>query len=212
MQLEVREGRDVHDSLVILESRSGQRRIIQIDAEGRGIPDLEIPGRIIGVGLRIDPSVTRQRQRGNVTDPAADGPEGLLALPDRVFDIAFPGDHPSGDPHCGLEEGGRRDIGPGNLVRSPVPVGVDILPKPLGGLDPVVMIKRVIGELTDRDHVARLVKRPQDEVGRMKSAGRCQGRRGQPLNVGCIPRPIRIPFKRAEGEPFAREGFRVARR
>ena len=69
------------------------------------------------------------------------------------------------------------------LVNNPVSIGVDIQPEAFFGLHPVVMIESVAAELPQRNDVANLVQRTNDEAWRSRAFGG-QARGGQALDLG----------------------------
>ena len=89
--------------------------------------------------------------------------EDLLAIQNRFLDLRIVWNHASGYRHRRLIERGRSDIGAGEFIFDAIAIIVSVQPKALAGLHPVVLIKRSIGKLTQRNYIAGLMPRTKYE-------------------------------------------------
>ena len=111
-------------------------------------------------------------------------------------------DNPAGHGQSGLEHRDRRHIGPRQLVRKAIPIGIGIDAKTLGRLNAVVMIEGVVSELADGSHGTGLMIRKDDQAGSSRPAG-FQAGRGQSYDLGCVPGAVGIVCDDAERHVFA---------
>src|SRR5204863_16922 len=114
----------------------------------------------------------------------------LFAVPHRSFDFGCSRDDAARNSHRSLEHRHRGDVRAGHLVYEAVSIGVRIDTKALGGLNPVMLVERIVGELADGDHVAGLVPRPDDQRGPVERSWRYDTHSGQPFYLAGIPGSI----------------------
>ena len=90
---------------------------------------------------------------------ATDFGENVFAVEHGSFDDGIVGDHAAGRLEAGLKKDDGRDIGASEFILDAVAIRIGVDTEALGGLDSVVLIEGVVGELADGDHVGRLVPR-----------------------------------------------------
>ena len=133
-----------------------------------------------------------------MTRGASDPLERPLAVPDGGLNLRISGNDAAGHAHGRLEDRGRRDVGPSQLVRESVAVRIRVDPESFGGLDPVMVVHRVIGELSNRDDGAGLVEGPKDQAGRMGGVGRRDARSRKADHARGVPGAVRAKSERPE--------------
>src|SRR6516164_6699079 len=93
-------------------------------------------------------------------------------------DVWVARNHSTGYGQSNLEDGGSRYIGPSQFIHESVAVRVRAVSETFFGLDSVMVVECIVSELADRDNVAGLMIRPNDEVrrctARSSSSRRCQ--------------------------------------
>src|SRR5439155_14097488 len=92
----------------------------------------------------------------------------LVELPfpqkDHSFDLRITWDHTTRHLERGLPDAYRRHVGSRELVLETIAIRIRIKPETLRGLDAVMLIERVVGELANRNHIARLMPGPDDKA------------------------------------------------
>src|SRR5262249_7857779 len=124
-----------------------------------------------------------ERQPWYVARRAADLLERLFATQHRPLDLRVTRNDTSWHLQRGLEHRHGGDVGAGEFVGKAVPAGVGVPPPALGGLDAVMVIKRRVGELAERDDVAGLVPRANHETGWIVGVAGEQTESPQPLHL-----------------------------
>ena len=118
-----------------------------------------------------------QRQRGNMATSAPDALELLTTVGNCGFNLRIIGNDLSWNRQCRLENSCSGYIGAGQFIHQAVAIRIYTNAKPLLGLNTVMMVKGIVGELPQRDDVAGLMERTNDQAWRNASRSRQTRRR-----------------------------------
>ncbi len=193
------------------QSRRGQRGVVQIHRQSTRAPRAQIAGRIVRIGLGINPSSALQRQRGPVARGAVELVEEALPRQHRALHGRVCGNHPARHREGGLEDREGRDVRARHLVHDAVAVRIGAATETVRRLDPVMPVEQVVGDLTDRYGPAVPEPRAHDQTW---SAHRCRhahARLRQPVDAAHVPSAVAAARERSERNAFRDQRLRLPR-
>src|SRR5215472_3464377 len=148
VKLEIGVGRHIYDALHDAETRRRRKaRVGEIDAERGRVTHLQVARRVVGVRFGLDPVSVGERQSWYVTVGAPDGLELPFTVHHRGSHRRVAADDSPGHRKCRLENSGSVDVRAPQFVNKAVAIRVHVHSEALLGLNPVVMIEGVVGEL-----------------------------------------------------------------
>src|SRR5215469_3559877 len=208
VELQVGEGRDMDNSALIrAKTWTRQTGIVQVDVNRRRLPNLQVVSGIVRVRLRIDPAFLIERQAGKVATGATNLFELLGSVPDCIADFSIAGNHAAWNGQSDFKDCRSGYIGTRQLVHKSVAVWICSDSKALFRLNPVMLVERVVGELTNGDDVTSLMVGANDKIRRFR-AGRGSCGRCQPDNLGRVPAAIQVVRDHPEGHTLRHQCLR----
>src|SRR5262249_15223311 len=173
MYPQIGEGCDLDNAALIgFQARSWESIVRQVYVHSGYLSDLKVTRRVVRAGFGINPALLVQWKAGNVTAATAAFAKSSCPILDRLADLRIAWDHTPWNSQSNLKNGCSRYVGTRQFVHEPVTIGIHTDTKTLFGLYSVVMVKSIIGELADRNDIAGLVVRTNNQVWRCRTGSR----------------------------------------